>query len=143
MNTRFTKLNWRINMIDMSEYKVGDYIIIELSNGLNIIGQYEKDNSNGIYINNPVRCLTEDSEIYLTSMFNGMSSSKEMFFQYQHITTLGLVDKDIENYYNRYLKDIAEEFGEFKKQKQDDYLYKNTSNTDITTLSNLIKVTIH
>lgn len=118
------------------------YRIVMLSNGQSIIGRITNATGYGILLKNPVMCSIEDSEVFFTVLFNGMSRSKSFFFSINNILTVGMVDNDIKEYYERYLTDTAKDVEEFKQDT--DYQYSTTPVANVITqlLSN-IKGTIH
>lgn len=121
------------------------YRIVQLTNGDTIIGKIVNATAYGMLLKNPVVCCTENSEVFFTVLFNGMSKSRNFFFGVTHIVTVGLVDNDIKEYYEKYLKDTYEEFDQFKTDAKSEYEYKEqrpTSNAMAKLLSN-IKGTIH
>jgi hypothetical protein len=120
------------------------YRIVQLTNGETIIGKIMNATSYGILLKNPVICSTENSEVFFNIIFNGMSKSRNFFYGVTHIVTIGLVDEDIKEYYERYLTDTFDEADELRNKGdvQDEYEYKPTSNAIAELLSN-IKGTIH
>lgn len=120
------------------------YRIVQLTNGDTIIGRIVNATAYGMLLKNPVVCSTENSEVFFTVLFNGMSKSRNFFFGVTHILTIGLVDDDIKKYYERYLEDTYNDEEEFraKDETETQYEYKPTSNAMAQLLSN-IKGTIH
>jgi hypothetical protein len=120
------------------------YRIVQLTNGDTIIGRIVNATAYGMLLKNPVVCSTENSEVFFTVLFNGMSKSRNFFFGVTHILTIGLVDDDIKKYYERYLQDTYNDEEEFRAKDEIDtqYEYKPTSNAMAQLLSN-IKGTIH
>jgi hypothetical protein len=118
------------------------YRIVMLNNGQSIIGRITNATGYGMLLKNPVVCSIEDSEVFFTVLFNGMSRSKSFFFSINNILTVGMVDDDIKEYYERYLTDTAKDVEEFKQDT--DYQYSTTPAANVITqlLSN-IKGTIH
>lgn len=121
------------------------YRIVKLVNGDVVIGRIMNAGPIGILLKNPVLCTQEESEVFFSVLFNGMSKSKNFFFGIAHILTLGLVDEDIKTYYEKYLKDTSEEFEEFKTSDNSEYEYsKPSSNLHSQLLSSMnIKNTLH
>ena len=121
------------------------YRIVKMVNGDTIIGKIINAGPIGILLKNPVLCTHDENEVYFTVLFNGMSKSKNFFFGVTHIMTIGLVDDDIKDYYEKYLKDTAEDFEEFKTSDNSEYEYsKPSSNLYSQLLSSInIKNTLH
>ena len=121
------------------------YRIVKLVNGDTIIGRIINAGPVGILLKNPVLCTHDENEVYFTVLFNGMSKSKNFFFGVTHILTIGLVDDDIKDYYEKYLKDTAEDFEEYKTSDNSEYEYsKPSSNLYSQLLSSInIKNTLH
>lgn len=121
------------------------YRIVKMVNGDTIIGKIINAGPIGILLKNPVLCTHDENEVYFTVLFNGMSKSKNFFFGVTHIMTIGLVDDDIKDYYEKYLKDTAEDFEEFKTSDNSEYAYnKPSSNLYSQLLSSInIKNSIH
>jgi hypothetical protein len=119
------------------------YRIVMLNNGQSIIGRITNATGYGMLLKNPVVCSIEDSEVFFTVLFNGMSRSKSFFFSINNILTVGMVDDDIKEYYERYLTDTAKDVEEFKQDT--DYQYSSTTPAAnvITQLLSNIKGTIH
>jgi|TARA_Y100000114_G_scaffold99490_2_gene92656 hypothetical protein len=121
------------------------YRIVQLTTGETIIGKILNATAYGMLLKNPVVCSTENSEVFFTVLFNGMSKSRNYFFGVTHILTVGLVDEDIKQYYERYLKDTYDEYEEFKTSNESEYEYnapKPTSNA-MARLLDSIKGTMH
>ena len=121
------------------------YRIVQLTNGDTIIGKIVNATAFGMLLKNPVVCATENNEVFFTILFNGMAKSRNFFFGVTHIVTVGMVDDDIKDYYEKYLRDTHEEFDQFKTDARSEYEFKEqrpTSNAMAELLSN-IKGTIH
>ena len=119
------------------------YRIVMLNNGQSIIGRITNANGYGMLLKNPVVCSIEDSEVFFTVLFNGMSRSKNFFFSINNILTVGMVDDDIKEYYERYLADTAKDIEEFKKDTDYEYSKPLATANAITQLLSNIKGTIH
>jgi hypothetical protein len=119
------------------------YRIVMLNNGQSIIGRITNATGYGMLLKNPVVCSIEDSEVFFTVLFNGMSRSKSFFFSINNILTVGMVDDDIKEYYERYLTDTAKDVEEFKQDTDYQYSATTPAANVITQLLSNIKGTIH
>lgn len=119
------------------------YRIVMLNSGQSIIGRITNATRYGMLLKNPVVCSIEDNEVFFTVLFNGMSRSKSFFFSINNILTVGMVDEDIKEYYERYLTDTAKDVEDHRQDT--DYQYSRPTPTAnvITQLLSNIKGTIH